>query len=866
MGIRYTSLLVRRRFISIGCVGAAVVVLSLLPIESQSPRQHNVSRTSSLGVLTQEHLSWGARYSFAEPIDAVSFRMPQNLQTAAVRGWTGSGWTGWEALAVETEFDPLLTESNLVMFPAGVRIVELQSPLALEMHPLTVAHDPPRYAVAARTPSVRPRILSRSEWGADDTFLVRGPDTSRSDVPSTGEDVVQQREANGTAVETPSQRIVDCEQAHRNYPQEFKPAKTVRTLPSGGALRWPQQYSKEVRILAVHHTAIAVHGDSRPAAERVRALYAYHANNRGWGDIGYHFVVDEDGQIYEGRAGGKGVVGGHAYCNNVGSIGIALLGNFELEQPTQKQVAALQWLLHSLAMTYDIDLASSVQFHGKAMPPIVGHGDLVSTTCPGFYMREVMTQVRRNVRVGDIDVRVSFPKLPKASLKKRAPSRGTARPAQRPPGVEGVSPMGTTFLQGHPGSQTLIALRYQAGDHATKSHEEVAKVDRTDGSTGVWQDIGGTFERVRDALVTSAPVPSRGTVLLRVKVQFPDVAGRSTLTIGSVTYVLETSGRPLRAPSARPASATGSSPIQERPALSTARTRPAKHPRSGGSATQAKSAADGPDVRIRLSVAGDDARLTAPAGTRIGRERLSAVQLELHRNGTVCTASQGGRTLARGIVRIEPPAGGIVSIDSGEKEARRFRGTIECRVIDRAMVLINELPLEQYLYGLAEEPDSEPYEKQRAFAIAARSYVMHYLNPDMRKFPGKPYDGSDDPAVFQAYGGVLLEERNPQWMRAVKSTRLTVLTVGGDILRAAYFSASDGKTRSPAEVGWPNFPHAEVFTKKADPWCSGQGRRGHGVGMSGCGAEGQANEGKTAEEILAYYYSGAMLKRLDEVR
>ena len=78
-------------------------------------------------------------------------------------------------------------------------------------------------------------------------------------------------------------------------------------------------------------------------------------------------------------------------------------------------------------------------------------------------------------------------------------------------------------------------------------------------------------------------------------------------------------------------------------------------------------------------------------------------------------------------------------------------------------------------------------------------------------------------------------------------------------MKAAYFSSDDGRTRSPEENGWRGFPFAEVFASKPDPWCSGMPLHGHGVGMSGCGAKGQAQEGKAAEEILQYYYPGTVL-------
>ncbi|MBI2117805.1 hypothetical protein HYT95_02800, partial [Candidatus Peregrinibacteria bacterium] len=179
-----------------------------------------------------------------------------------------------------------------------------------------------------------------------------------------------------------------------------------------------------------------------------------------------------------------------------------------------------------------------------------------------------------------------------------------------------------------------------------------------------------------------------------------------------------------------------------------------------------------------------------------------------------------------------------------------------------------------YLLGLAEEPDTEPFEKQRAFAIAARSYAAHYMDGNhpgstslgtttgYKKFPGMPYEGSDDPRIFQAYEGLTFAEKNPNWVRAVRDTAGKVLTKDGGILRAAYFSSDDGRTRSPAEAGWSDFPHAEVFTEKPDPWCDGKPNAGHGVGMSGCGARGQAKEGKSAEEILRHYYPGTALREI----
>ena len=152
-------------------------------------------------------------------------------------------------------------------------------------------------------------------------------------------------------------------------------------------------------------------------------------------------------------------------------------------------------------------------------------------------------------------------------------------------------------------------------------------------------------------------------------------------------------------------------------------------------------------------------------------------------------------------------------------------------------------------------------QKQRAFAIAARSYALYYMISGQRKFPGMPYDGSDSPKEFQAYGGAAYEEQNPRWVEAVRSTTNQVLSWQRQVIKAPYFSSDTGRTKSAVDVwGWETTPYLDA---KDDPWCEGMMSSGHGVGMSGCGSEGQANEGKSAEEILQYYYPGTKILKYD---
>lgn len=694
---------------------------------------------------------------FDDPIDALSVRMNDDTDVSVLVD--GS----WHKFVIEKEFDPTLQESDLMIFEAPTDMVTLRGDINdIELHPIRVSKEPAKYELAATTFYRSPRILRRSDWGADDTFLYRAPESTRSDVPSSS--------SASSAGSATSNRQDDCIEAQANYPQDFKTSRTVTHDANGQRLRWARRYSPEVKLLVVHHTAQKVNGDSRPAIERIRALYDYHANGRGWGDAGYHYFIDEEGGIYEGRSGGDNVVGGHVYCGNVGTVGVAMLGNFDVEQPPLPQIQSLQWLLDHLADKYDMDLNRSVSFKGKATSPIVRHKDLISTECPGYYMSSVIAQVRNNVKQGNLLAGVNFPRIASNSVETRVEDRLSARLAE-------------------------------AGQQLSRSYYRAKRLVRT----------ASRLNTTDQRLLAMEQQRNEGSNIQRLRAaRQARLKRRSTTTVNTVT---------------RSSSTVTAKPVET----------PTGH------------------IRIRLSYSGNNAQVSSSSTADVHGHLTRGVRLG--KDGTKCVAVDGSQILAEGVVRMDPQ-GGTLTIDSWNTPSNRFRGVIECRVINGELVLINELPLEHYMWGLAEEPDTEPYEKQKAFAVAARSYAAHYMEPQNEKFPGLPYHGSDSPAVFQKYGGVRFEELNPRWVEAVNDTANLVLMKDSEIVKAAYYSSNDGRTRSPAENGWRNFPHEEVFASKADPWCEGLTLRGHGVGMSGCGAEGQANEGKRYNVILEYYYPG----------
>ncbi|MBU2595550.1 N-acetylmuramoyl-L-alanine amidase, partial [Patescibacteria group bacterium] len=103
-------------------------------------------------------------------------------------------------------------------------------------------------------------------------------------------------------------------------------------------MTWAPEYVRPNKII-IHHTAS---GNNPPdPAAVMRSIYYYHAVSLGWGDIGYNYLFDQYGNMYEGRAGGNMVVGAHAYGQNYGSVGLSVIGNFVNTDITSSALTSL---------------------------------------------------------------------------------------------------------------------------------------------------------------------------------------------------------------------------------------------------------------------------------------------------------------------------------------------------------------------------------------------------------------------------------------------------------------------------------------------------------------------------------------------
>ncbi|MEU6276419.1 peptidoglycan recognition protein [Streptomyces populi] len=156
------------------------------------------------------------------------------------------------------------------------------------------------------------------------------------------------------------------------------------------------RYTKKVKAAFVHHTASGNKYSCSQVPSIIRSIYRYHVVSSGWRDIGYNFLVDKCGNIYEGRAGGvaKAVMGAHTRGFNTNSMGIAVIGSFGGTKPTDAALKAISrltaWKLglygaDPRGRTYLKSAGGNLYRKGKnvRLNVISGHRDGFATECPG---------------------------------------------------------------------------------------------------------------------------------------------------------------------------------------------------------------------------------------------------------------------------------------------------------------------------------------------------------------------------------------------------------------------------------------------------------------------------------------------------
>ena len=266
--------------------------------------------------------------------------------------------------------------------------------------------------------------------------------------------------------------------------------------------RAPPRYADGVHLAIVHHTAGSNSYTASQSAGIVRAIEIYHVQGNGWNDIGYNFLVDKYGQIFEGRYGGmtRAVIGAHAMGFNAGSAGVAVIGSYSAATVTPAAKAALVSLLAWRLDLSHVDPRSRVvrvSAGNPRYPPgtavtlaaISGHRDTYPTSCPGTSLYAQLPSIRTAV------ARTGLPKIyePVAVGSLGGPIRFAARLSSAAPWT--------------------VTVRDQSGTVVASGTGTGAAVDWTWDSSGVDQNqryawtIGATGARSANGTIGTTLAP-----------------------------------------------------------------------------------------------------------------------------------------------------------------------------------------------------------------------------------------------------------------------------------------------------------------------------------------------------------------------
>ncbi len=162
-----------------------------------------------------------------------------------------------------------------------------------------------------------------------------------------------------------------------------------------------------VDFAVVHHTATDNDYKPEEASDVVRAIYEYHVKVNGWHDIGYNFLIDRFGRVYEGRAGGirEPIIGAHSEGFNTRSTGVSVMGSFQSAPLPGVALASLKKLIAWKLDIHHVDPRGStkvISAGSKLHPPgrtvavkaVAAHRELQDTACPGNRIMETLPRVR----------------------------------------------------------------------------------------------------------------------------------------------------------------------------------------------------------------------------------------------------------------------------------------------------------------------------------------------------------------------------------------------------------------------------------------------------------------------------------------
>ncbi|WP_197088764.1 FG-GAP-like repeat-containing protein [Cellulosimicrobium funkei] len=319
-----------------------------------------------------------------------------------IRTRTGSDWSPWSALeqdlagAAESDGEPVPdARDGTEPYLAGeVDAVEV----ALRHEPGDGPADP-RLAVVG-TAATSADVPDQGQSAPGDTGTAPGTEPSEQTTSDLDLDL---GEVSTVAFTHPGASAAAAVVPQAPLAAAVTPRPTIYSRAQWGANEaistWTPQLGRVVGA-TVHHTAGTNSYTAAQVPALIRGIYVYHAQSRGWGDIGYNFLVDKYGRVWEGRKGGvdRAIIAAHASGVNSVAFGVSFLGNYDTATVPRGALSAAARVIAWKFSLHGVTAGTTTTINGGRLPTVFGHRDVGQTTCPGQYLYSRLPELRNLVR------------------------------------------------------------------------------------------------------------------------------------------------------------------------------------------------------------------------------------------------------------------------------------------------------------------------------------------------------------------------------------------------------------------------------------------------------------------------------------
>ena len=235
-------------------------------------------------------------------------------------------------------------------------------------------------------------VISRREWWADETMRYTDSIYWKAKWPAYLKyvrDPKTQDQLNSIILEDDRLAFI-----RKNFEQNTVATTSLVRTENGHQLVWPIQKVKQISRIVLHHTAESM-DSGKNDMDMIRGIYVYHTLSREWGDIWYNYLIWQRWQIYEWRAGGDYVVAAHAAYNNMWTVGISVLGDYNKNHLNRDQIAGIKQAVSMMSIKYGITLSDNKKWARKCITSwcyplellttksLLWHQDVGYTDCPG---------------------------------------------------------------------------------------------------------------------------------------------------------------------------------------------------------------------------------------------------------------------------------------------------------------------------------------------------------------------------------------------------------------------------------------------------------------------------------------------------